>query len=591
MSDTPTPAAAPNVSVGSFGLNWGRALEKRNIDLFSAEQAPVEPVSVTKIEKAIKEMLPGSIAKIALKSLGLAQAPNEQAKTSAKPVELPAPLPLELCARVARECPELSRAFKAVTIGVGSRGFTLPVTDPEASELMGEDVKLEQEDLEAFLKHLCPNRSFTQLMKLTVSARKRFAFAAWEILRNELNNPVGVNPIEDGKTVKWCLADAEFTQIKRVIRVGKTRTETLTEHRRFRRFKQVTRTGFGFANKTTYFKEFGDPRPLNKETGEYWTTGPVPANFPAATELLIFADVDADGEHPTPEWLPILPDALASRAIRIINLDTLDNGATPPFLVIIEGTVNEAKLKQIEDQFKDIQGETSRRRAVFVQIDSEGVGSGINKEVVTGRIRIEPLAQLMTTEGMFLKYLAFLEKSIASALRLPLLLVGNIDSTLNRATAEAALVFAEDQVFGPERQDIEDVLNDVFLPECVMFSRLLSNEKGLRYHRVKLGGYNADRTADYLKLLSAEKGAMSLNERRAVVDTIVTDQKLPVIENAQANDPWALIEQTLKKPLTPLPNNASVSNQMKAELATQIGCSPDAIKAVAFYNSTYQEAA
>jgi len=561
----------PSARVAALDLGFGQALTRRNGDLLGLEPAP-DPAIQAAAQKSLLSLFPQA-AKLLTQRMAKAAPPSQEyAATSSKPVELPAPVPLDALERVIRECPELSRAIAAITVGVASRGFALPVIDAERAAANEADAAAEHADLLAWIQRMCPNRSFSQVMKITVSSRKRFGFAAWEILRNIAGQVVGINPIEDGKTLRWCELDAQHTVVTRQIPIG-DRIETESIQRRFRRFKQViSPSRFGAARKTIYFKEFMDPRPLNRVTGEYWTAAsPPPAEFPYATELLLFPVVDAGGEHPQPEWIPILPDALASRAIRIINLDTLNNGATPPFIVVIEGTVDDAELAKIMDQFKDIQGETSRRRAIFVQVDSTTVGAGANKEGLTPKVRIEPMAQLMTTEGMFLKYLMWLEKSIASALRLPLLLVGNIDSTLNRATAEAALVFAEDQVFAPERQDIEDVINDQLLPEYVGFSKRAANIKGVKYHRFALAGYSADRTADYLKLLAYEKGALSLNEKRAIIDTLLPDQKIDALDEAAANRPAALLAPAGGLPAQPglelLPEDSPITQALKAEIS------------------------
>ncbi|MGV3526532.1 MAG: hypothetical protein ACO1RX_20105 [Candidatus Sericytochromatia bacterium] len=515
--------------------------------------------------------------------------PNEYAATSAAPVELTPPVPLEALERVVRECPELSRAIRAITVGVGSRGFGLQALQAN-QEGQEEEAKTEREDLEAFFKYLCPNRSFSQVMKITVGCRKRFGFAAWEILRNTLGGyPVGANPIEDCKTIRWCLQDEDYTQVERSIRVG-NRQETILEMRRFRRFVQRARTGkLKISRKKVYFKEFGDPRHLNRDTGEYWNGSDAPpANWPQATELLIFPVVDAGGEHPEPEWISILPDALASRAIRVINLDVFNNSATPPMAVIIEGTADETLFKKIMDQVKGIKGQTSRSKVLIIQVDNTTAGAGTAKEVVTPKVRIEPLSNLMSTEGMFLKYLMWLEKSISSALRLPLLLVGNIDNTLNRATAEAALVFAEDQVFAPERQDIEDIINDVLLPEVVLFSRRRSGQKGVRYWKFKLGSYNADKTEIFLKLLTYEKGAMSINEKRTLIDSLLPDQSLPAYDDTNANLPWALSPLSTKLPgVSQLPEESGITQAFKQDLSKKLG---QPISRVYVYEPEYDDA-
>lgn len=559
-------------------VNWqfGSTLARRNADLLGEE--PQEHVQTEKDLKSIWSILPEVLRKKFSKSVTVS---NEYAPTSSKPVEITPRYALATLERVIRECPELTRAINAIKVGVGSRGFKLPVTNTDNAD--EEAVKLEHEDLDAFLKNICPDRTFSQVMSITVSSRKKFGFAGWEILRNQFRHVVGINPIEDTKTLKWCEKDEEFTEVERTISVG-SRRETFTEMRRFRRFIQRPRRRFG-RGKTIYFKEFGDERFLNKNTGEYWQgSGVPPANWPQATEILLFTVVDCGEEFPIPEWIPILPDALASRAIRICNLDSLDNSATPPMAFLIEGSPDPDLDKKIRDQLIDIKGSGSKSKALIIQVESETIGSGINKENVKPTVTIVPLAQLQTTEGMFLKYLVWLEKVIAAALRLPQLLVGNIDSTLNRSTAEVAIEFAEDWVFSPERQDIEDIINDVLLPEVVLFSKRKTAEKGVKYHRFKLGSYAPAQTENLLKLLAYAKNDLSLNEKRAVIDTVLPNQKIEAIDDDAAKLPAALqsIDGVIK-----MPDESGVIKSMKNDFGRALN---KTVKHIYVYEPEYSDA-
>lgn len=544
-------------------LEIGQTTQRTNKQLLGITEP--EPEITEKQVSSFLNMLPSGMRQHFSKSY----SSNEHSEVNDAPVELTPPTPLESLDRVVRQCPELSRAINAITVGVASRGFSLVPIKATAAGTAKTDkedpAKIEKEDLDAFLRHISPNRSFSQVMKITVSNRKRFGFAAWEILRNNFNQPVGVNPIEDGKTLRFCAFDEQIIEVDKAIAVG-DRVEIIPEMRRFRRYKQKVKSKYGVAGKVIYFKEFGDPRHLNKDTGLYWSSkGNPPSDFPFATELLLFSVVDSGGEYPEPEWVPILPDALASRAIRVCNLDVLDNSATPPLAIIIEGVDDETIAQKIKDQLEAIKGRTSRSKALIIQAETVTAGSGTAKEAVTPSIRIQPMSDLMSTEGMFLKYLAWLEKSIASALRLPLLLVGNIDSSLNRATAEAALVFAEDQVFSPERQDIEDILNDVLLPEVVLFSKRREGTKGVKYWKFRLGRYTLDQTESFLKLLESAKEVLSLNEKRKIVESIVPETDYAPIADEKADIPLQL------QGVVELPNSSRMTQSLKKSISDTIG--------------------
>jgi len=555
--------------VSAVSINVTSTLARRNSDLLSQDSGH-DHETVDDLKQSGKwELFPTVIRDRMLKAervLKSIMGSNELTKTASAPTELKPPYSLAALERVVRECPELARGIKAIQIGAGSRGFQLPRTG-----IAGQDneVTAEHEDMEAFFKYICPDRSFSQVMQITVSSRKKFGFAAWEALRNKLGGyVVGINPIEDAKTVHWCLMDDEYTEVERQIPVG-NRVEIITEHRRFRRYYQQKKRYLGWGKKT-YFKEFGDPRHLDKNTGEYWKgPGEPPPSFPFATELLILACVDSGCEFPIPEWIPALPDALASRAIRICNLDVLDNGAVPNLAVIIEGAPESANYaEKIKTELKKVREDNERNRAIIIEVDNEIAGAGIDKSAVTPKVRIEPLSQLISTEGMFLKYLEFLEKSLSAILRLPLLLVGSVASTLNRATAEEAIRYAEEWVFGPECQDIDDVVNDTLLPEVSLFSNRRKGIKGVKYHRFKLGAMSADRVDTLLKLLTYGRSDLSMNEKRGIIDGLTGSQKIEQRKEPEANIPSGLLGK--ESGFLPLPEDSQITRGLKRDFSKSL---------------------
>lgn len=547
-----------------IALDMGKALERRNDDLLGVFPQPVQE------EKAEKKTThaAGKNNKAAAKS-------QEYVQSSKSPVEIRPRFPLSVLELVIEECPELARTIKAYSIGTGGQGFKLlPLTDRSKLDEIKDavtiaEIERERDELDAFFRYICPNRSISDVVGLVLEGRRRYAFGAWEILRNPANQVIGVNPIEDLKTIKICAFDEEILTIDRKIRIG-DRIETQPEQRRFRRFFQEimpTRTFQSGKIRKTYFKEFLDPRPLNSKTGEFWTgAGTPPADFPYATEILWFPIVAVGNEIPTPEWIPGLPDVLAARAIRVVNLDVLDNNATPPMAVIVEGANNPALGSIIKDQLQAIKGRDSRSKAVIIQVDSETAGTGAAKEVVKPSVRIENLSNILSTEGMFLKYLEWLDKSICSLFRLPQIMVGKVDSTLNRATAEEAISITEQMVFQPERNAIEMIINDVFLPEVSLYYQRTTGAKGVKHWRFALNNFSVDRTNAIVKVLQAGRDDLTLNERRSFLDSI-TPGELPLFPDEEANLPPSLSGSVVAT----FPNDSQITQSLKGALSKALG--------------------
>jgi capsid portal protein len=557
----------PRATAQAVGIQVNSALERRNIDLLShfVFDEPEEKAAKPKRGRNSKA----------------APVSQEYTINSDMPLPIRPRYPLSALELVIDECPELARTIRGHVIATGGQGFKLVPTvdrqklDPVRDALTLKEIDSERDQLDAFIRYICPTRSATDVFGLVFEGRRKYGFGAWEILRNAADQVVGVNPIEDIKTLRPCAYDEQVIEYDRQIRIGNT-VYTQSEPRRFRRFVQEIiprRFSVTVARKKIYFKEFGDPRFISRETGEIFQVGePLPDGFKPATEILWFPIVSTGEEMPLPEWLPGLPDALASRAIRICNLDVLDNGGTPPLAIIIEGAENPQLAVEIRDQLKQLKGQSSRSKAVIIQTGAQVAGSGVNKEVVNPKIRIEDLSKVMATEGMFIKYLEWLDKSITSLFRLPQILVGKVDSTLNRATAEQAISIAEQTVLQPERQAVEDLINNVFLPEVCLYSRRATDDRGIKYWKFAFNNFSIDRTEAAVKILTAGKDDLTLNERREILDSVLPGE-YEAFKQEAANIPPAL----RGLPIEPMPDNSAITQDMKDRIAASLGKSVDFI--------------
>ena len=145
-------------------------------------------------------------------------------------------------------------------------------------------------------------------------------------------------------------------------------------------------------------------------------------------------------------------------------------------------------------------------------------------------------------------------------------LVGKIDSTLNRSTAEQAIAITEQTVFQPERNSIEMVINDVFLPEVSLYSQRQLNVKGVKHWKFALNNFNVDRTEATVKVLAAGKEDLSLNERRALLDSIIPGE-LPLMDDEAANIPPSLKGSVVAT----FPDDSQITQSLKQTLSKALG--------------------
>ena len=91
------------------------------------------------------------------------------------------------------------------------------------------------------------------------------------------------------------------------------------------------------------------------------------------------------------------------------------------------------------------------------------------------RIELERLTDAQQQDALFQNYDANNIDKLGSAFRLPRLVRGDVKD-FNRSTAESSLEFAEMQVFQPERNRFDDLMNRKILPERgIRFWKFVSN--------------------------------------------------------------------------------------------------------------------
>jgi PBSX family phage portal protein len=227
--------------------------------------------------------------------------------------------------------------------------------------------------------------------------------------------------------------------------------------RRLRRYVQVQGTD------RVYFKAFGDPRSISKRTGAVFPSvealrradrsdGP-------ATELLHFAIHSPRTPYGVPRWVGALLSVLGSRQMEGVNYLYFENKSVPPLALLISGgRLSESSVPRIERFIEEnLKGRTNFHKILI--LEAEG-GQGENR----ARIELRPLTDAQQQDALFQVYDERNIDKVGGAFRLPRLLRGE-SKDFNRATAESALRFAEDQVFQPERDEFDYLINRELLAD------------------------------------------------------------------------------------------------------------------------------
>jgi PBSX family phage portal protein len=336
----------------------------------------------------------------------------------------------------------LLQCVQAMEVNIDGTGHEfVPVKDGETVN------EAEKESAENFFNEPYPGRSFVSERRKLRQDLESVGWGFLEVLRNPASEVVAIRHVEC-QTMRLAKL-TEPVMIKReIMRGGKMVELQLME--RPRRFVQL------IAGKTVqYYKEFGCPLDLNRQTGDWAQEGQQLPAADRATELLYFGiDRDATGPYYVPRWVNQMPSALGSRKAEEQNLEFLDSGGMPPAIIFIEG--GQAAGQAAED-LRTYLGPTNKRkgRAAVVEITST---SGSLDASGKASVKVERFGAERANDAMYANYDKATEEHIRVGFRLPPLFLGKA-ADYNYATAVVAYQVAEAQVFAPERLEFDEILN------------------------------------------------------------------------------------------------------------------------------------
>ncbi len=348
------------------------------------------------------------------------------------------------------------------------------VLEPTPEEVLARRKELaqlalvEKARLEGFLEFACFEQSFVDLRRRTRQDLEVTGNAYWEIIRNA-RGEIAKLVYVPSYTVRLLPLDVEPVDVEELVRVSPVSVQRVPARRRLRRFVQIQYT------ERVYFKAFGDPRVVSRTTGLVFPD--VQALLRAesgdgpATELLHFAIHSPRSPYGVPRWVGTLLSVLGSRQMEEVNHAYFENKSVPPLALLVSGgRLSEASVPRIERFVEEnIKGKDNFHRLLI--LEAEGAGS--TNEAARTKIELHPLTQAQQKDALFGEYDQSNMDKIGGAFRLPRLLRGD-SRDFNRSVADAQLRFAEDQVFQPERDEFDFLIN-----------RKLLTDMGIRFWRFR----------------------------------------------------------------------------------------------------------
>ncbi len=401
--------------------------------------------------------------------------------------------------------------------------------DPTPEEVEARKVALQKQArtekarIENFFAFCCFDHSFVDLRRRTRQDLEVTGNAYWEVLRNNRGEIARLVYVPS-YSVRLLPLDRDPTEVTEKVRLSPVMLETVTTRRRLRRAIQVIGT------ERVYFKLLGDPRVVSKQTGLVYPDVAAllreePGSGPA-TELLHFAIHSPRSPYGVPRWIGTLIAVLGSREMEEVNYLYFSNKSVPPLaLIVSNGRLNDTAVPRIERYIEEnLKGTQNFHKILIIEAEPTG-GTG---DAAHAKIELVPLTHAQQQDALFQNYDQRNIDKVGSSFRLPQLLRGD-SKDFNRSVADAQLRFAEDQVFQPERDEFDFLIN-----------RKLLAEMGIRFWRFRtqtVATRDPERLTDMVEKL-VRVGVLVPEEGRALAGDIFNR------EFRKIHDDWT------KRPIT-----------------------------------------
>lgn len=331
----------------------------------------------------------------------------------------------------------LLQCIEAMEVNIDATGHSIDLIEGEE-----EEDEAEKKMLEDFFNEPFPGKNMEEIRREYRRDLEQSGIGYFEVLRNLEDDIVALNhvPNDDMRLIR--LDDAVPVE-REVSRAGKPMTLKIMA--RERRFVQ------NINGKKIYFKEFGSKRGLNKDTG-MWEEN-LPPDKRASEIIYEIGNKEPKTPYGSPRWINQLPSALGSRKAEEFNLEYFDAGGLPPVLVIVQGgTLGDQATGDLK---RHLNGKGNKHRAAVVEAVST---SGSLDSAGAVQVKVERFGSERQSDAMFQTYDKNCEEHIRVAFRLPPLFLGKA-ADFNFATAYTAYMVAEAQVFFPEREQFDNLIN------------------------------------------------------------------------------------------------------------------------------------
>jgi PBSX family phage portal protein len=418
----------------------------------------------------------------------------------------------------------LRQCCDSYVTNIESYGTHLEYVGPEGQE-SGRAAKNEKARLERLLKNLTSDgrpiqkhREDSRVDLEVLGAR------CFEVIEDAAGRTVAFDHVPTN-TIRMTSKEVEYTEITTV----EPGSGIKTMKRRFRRFVQVHSDGT-----KTWFKEYGDPRPVSAKTGKVDTSLPIEEEATSIYWDSLYCPGSPCG---VPRWAGAIPSLLGSREAEMVNLNFFRDNAIPAMAILVSGgALTEESFDKIESYVAGVRGQASMNRIVVMEAVSAGSeASAIDGSLPAPRVDLKPMLSERQHDGLFKDYVQEGERKARSSFRLPPIYIGSAQE-YNRASAFASVLTADQQIFVPERTKWDAMFDDVVLKSHT-----------LKYYRVRSVGPGLQVPQEVARVVNSlgREGALTPNVAIKIANRYLDADIRPVLQD-WGDLPFNVIMQYVK---------------------------------------------
>lgn len=352
----------------------------------------------------------------------------------------------------------------------GTTAGDLPeeITEDEVDTTLAQiGVTLRREGFRAtaWFKNCCSDMSFTRLRRIVRWDREAIGWGCMELIPDGWGRLQRLGYIP-AHSVRPLVDDGELVEI-----VEPNPVTPLSQGREIRVHRRMPRYVQQIDDQVVYFCTPGDPRVISRTTGKVYADEKALAKEEGkeakrAHALLWFSQHSPTTPCPPPRWIGNLLRVLGSREADETNYFHLHNKTmSGGILFVFGGSVPRGTKERLERALSnELQGTENTSRILVVEAVPASKVAPNQDRLPQPSMHFESMRDNNIQDALFTEYDMANADSIGASFRLSPILRGRTPSDLNRATAEAALQFGEQQVFQPERLDFDWAINRVVMP-------------------------------------------------------------------------------------------------------------------------------